>query len=208
MLVLAQDCAPAVAPETLLSVAKVESRFDPLAIGVNGRSPRSIRPSSKSDTVRQAADLIASGASVDLGLAQINSRNLEWLGLTLEDAFDPCRNLEAASKVLVANYKTAAADQPPQAALRRALSMYNTGSKTRGFHNGYVGKVAKAADYVVPALQASGTSPNSAGHELMDATAHAPETPSWDVFGHRRASPAMVFSSPARASSAPGHQRP
>ena len=33
------------------------------------------------------------------------------------------------------------AGRDPQTALRVALSMYNTGSKTRGFRNGYVAKV-------------------------------------------------------------------
>ena len=40
-LTLAAQCAPTVAPETLLSVVQVESGFNPLAIGVNGK-PRVI----------------------------------------------------------------------------------------------------------------------------------------------------------------------
>lgn len=35
-LALATQCAPAIAPSTMLSIVSVESRFDPLAIGVNG----------------------------------------------------------------------------------------------------------------------------------------------------------------------------
>ncbi|MEI9891358.1 MAG: hypothetical protein WDN45_13185 [Caulobacteraceae bacterium] len=39
-----------------------------------------------------------------------------------------------------------------QAALKTALSYYNTGHPARGFTNGYVAKVANAADRIVPAI--------------------------------------------------------
>jgi type IV secretion system protein VirB1 len=205
ILMLAQHCAPDVAPETLISVAHVESRFDPLTIGVNGQRPRTLHPSSKAEAVRQAGALIASGVSVDLGLGQINSRNLGWLGLSLEDAFDPCRNLAAAAKVLASNYATAAPGQDAQAALRVAFSMYNTGDAARGFRNGYVQKVSAAAQYVVPAIKAADADP--APSPVLPAqpvllTQAAPESPAWDVFATPQ-SPVMVFP----AESAPrGHQ--
>lgn len=194
MFALAQICAPTVAPETLLSVARVESGFEPLAIGVNGGLPRSLRPKTNTAAVRQASELIASGVSVDLGVGQINSRNLSWLGLKVEDAFDPCRNLEAAAKVLVANYHGAARDREPQAALRTALSMYNTGDRSRGFRNGYVGKVTRAAAYVVPALQTASPALTPKDPRPSSGAPAATAAP-WDVFG-RRASPVMVFSTP------------
>jgi Transglycosylase SLT domain len=40
----------------------------------------------------------------DYGLAQINTVNLSWLGLTPVTAMDPCRNLAAGAKVLLAKY--------------------------------------------------------------------------------------------------------
>lgn len=199
ILILAQQCAPAVAPETLLSVAQVESRFDPLTIGVNGRPPRSLHPAGKAEAVRQARKLIASGASVDLGLAQINSKNLGWLGLSVEDAFDPCRNLAAGSRVLAANYAAAVRGRDEQSALRVAVSMYNTGDSARGFRNGYVQKVTQAAEYVVPAIAVSTPSAvpaPSADPRIADPvmlTRAAPEPPAWDVFGQAPASRVMVF---------------
>lgn len=40
ILALSQACAPQVAPETLAAIAYAESRFNPIAIGVNrGRLP-------------------------------------------------------------------------------------------------------------------------------------------------------------------------
>jgi type IV secretion system protein VirB1 len=66
---------------------------------------------------------------------------MRWLGLTWETVFDPCTNVAALGQVLTANYNAAKAGRDPQTALRVALSMYNTGSQTRGFRNGYVAKV-------------------------------------------------------------------
>ena len=66
---------------------------------------------------------------------------MRWLGLTWDTVFDPCTNVQALGRVLTTNYNSAIAGRDPQTALRVALSMYNTGSQTRGFRNGYVAKV-------------------------------------------------------------------
>lgn len=144
---LALRCAPAAALATLLALARVESGLDPFALGVNGAHAQASQPRSQAEAVRRARVLLAAGADVDLGLAQINSRNLARLGLTVEDAFDPCRNLAGGAKLLQEAYATARrASAPQQTALRAALSVYNTGDPTRGRRNGYVGKVLLAAD--------------------------------------------------------------
>ena len=143
---LAAVCAPAVAPQTLAAVVEVESGFEPLAIGVNGRPPTRLLFGVKADAVTKAERLIADGASVDLGLSQINSKNLAGLGLSVSDAFDPCLNLRAGAQLLAANYEQAARSAgDEQVALRTALSLYNTGRFDRGFQNGYVAKVTRAA---------------------------------------------------------------
>lgn len=83
ILSLSQACAPQVAPETLAAVAYAESRFNPNAIGVN-RGPRPARtPRDAAEAARVARDLLARGANLDLGVAQINSDNLDWLGLSV-----------------------------------------------------------------------------------------------------------------------------
>jgi type IV secretion system protein VirB1 len=218
VLLLAQHCAPNVAPETLISVAQVESRFDPLTIGVNGKSPRALHPSTKAEAIRQAQALIASGANIDLGVGQINSRNLGWLSLSIEDAFDPCRNLAAAARVLVANYRSAPATLDQQAALRVAFSLYNTGDQGRGFRNGYVQKVSTAAQYVVPAIAVArtdaapspSTEPSTAEPVLLSQADAEPAA--WDVFARTRTSPVMVFRAPPHSrphgSSKPNHKSP
>lgn len=176
---IAAHCAASVAPETLVSIVQVESGFDPLVIGVNGAAPRRVYPRSLADATDQASRLIASGASIDLGLGQINSTNLARLGLTVPDAFDACRNLRAAGRIL----ETAYLGQAPmaagdQAALRRALSIYNTGRSDRGFRNGYVARVTAAAGAPAPV-----PAPRQPA---------APAQP-WDVFG--QADARLVFSS-------------
>jgi hypothetical protein len=49
--------------------------------------------------------------TVDVGLAQVNSANFGWLGLTMESALDPCRNLAAGAAVLLVRYN----GNPPDA---------------------------------------------------------------------------------------------
>jgi type IV secretion system protein VirB1 len=145
-LTLATACAPTVAPTTLLAVARVESGLDPLAIGVNGPAMPHGHAQTIDDAVRQAENLIAAGRDIDLGLAQINIRNLPRLGLTVADAFDPCRNLQASARILSEGYRRALPTAGAgQAALWTALSFYNTGHPDRGLRNGYVARVRKVA---------------------------------------------------------------
>ena len=140
ILTLASQCAPSVAPETVLAIIQTESSGEPFALNVNGgRQPAPQSPAA--DAAATAQRYVAAGYSVDLGLGQINSRNMPWLGLTWANVFDPCTNVAALARVLTSNYNAVKAGRDPQAALRVALSMYNTGSQTRGFRNGYVAKV-------------------------------------------------------------------
>jgi len=148
VLALAAQCAPGVAPATLLAVARAESVLDPLAIGVNGPKAGKAQARSATEAVSRARGLLQAGHDLDLGLAQINVRNLPWLGLSLEGAFDPCRNLAAGARVLRDGYARGAARHGPgQTALRVALSYYNTGHAERGFANGYVARVTAQAGF-------------------------------------------------------------
>lgn len=180
---LAQACAPDVAPQTLLSVVAAESGFDPLTVAVNGPQRRVFHPGDAARAQAIAAQWIATGHSVDLGLGQINSRNLAALGLTLAAVFDPCRNLAASATVLADGYRRAApAPGAEQAGIATALSYYNTGDPHRGLANGYVGKVWRAAATVGPATPAAPTPPIQAR--------------GWDITA--RTAGLLVFSTPAR----------
>jgi type IV secretion system protein VirB1 len=179
---LAGACAPGVPPPTLLAIARVESGLDPLAIGVNGPDAARVGASTSREAVRRAMALIASGRDIDLGLAQINVRNLPRLGLTVADAFDPCRNLAASARLLTEAYQRALPSRGEgQPALYAALSAYNTGDPDRGVRNGYVGRV----------LAQISPAPASAPQRGAARTS-APAA--WDAFAQARLAPrALVF---------------
>lgn len=192
ILALASQCAPNVAPQTVLAIVHTESRGYVFALNVNGGSqPRA--QTSAASAVATAKRYIAAGYSVDLGLGQINSRNMRWLGLTWDTVFDPCNNIAALGAVLTANYTSAKSGRDPQTALRVALSMYNTGSPTRGFRNGYVAKVVGNAGVADAIPVAAAAAPPRRGlRELIAAESASPEPavlptrspppPKWNVF--------------------------
>lgn len=151
---LAASCAPNVAPSTMQAIVMAESSGNPLSIGVNSGGNLQRQPRTHAEAVSAARLLLARGANFDAGLAQINSANFARLGLTAENVFEPCTNLRAGAAVLSDNYsraKTSGHASP----LLAAISEYNTGSRSRGFSNGYVGRVLKAAGQTVPVVRVS-----------------------------------------------------
>lgn len=159
-LALSQECAPWVAPQTMAAIVKTESGFNPLSIGVNGGARLVRQPDNKAEAVATANWLIAKGYNIDLGLGQVNSSNLAKVGLTVDDAFEPCKNVAAAATILHGNYQAAKGKvQDDQAALHAALSAYNTGSFSKGFSNGYVQKVLNNAGAAVPGVTAQAVMP-------------------------------------------------
>lgn len=200
ILALSETCAPAVAPRTMAAVAYAESRFNPFAIGVNGSVALRRQPKTRLEAVGIARELIAGGPSIDLGLAQINSANLGWLNLTIEEAFEPCRNLAAASVVLLHGYRPlSSAPTDRQAALRAALSRYNTGHPERGFRNGYVARVEAAAGTLGLAQVPRASHPQAPVAAAKSPVEQSPVA-SWDVFGRAQASARLVFASTGNAS--------
>jgi len=176
---LAASCAPDVAVETLSAIARTESSFDPLVIGDN-TTRQSHHPQDQAEAIRTATTLLAAGHSLDLGIMQINNSNMNWVGLTVETAFDPCQNIRAGATVLT------------------AFSRYNTGSPTRGFRNGYVQKVVanmsglglaptRRSPPPVPATPSAPippTIPPPVG-QSWGAFHLAPPTNNWSAFGER-----------------------
>jgi type IV secretion system protein VirB1 len=134
-------CAPNIAPVTLEAVVRVESSGNPLAINVNGLRMQPAPAATAAEAARTAESYILRGYSVDLGLMQVNSRNLVALGTTVERVLDPCTNVRDGAVILAADYAEAARSRGDgQPALQAALSAYNTGSFYRGFANGYVAR--------------------------------------------------------------------
>lgn len=187
---LAQECAPHVHVTTLAAVVRQESAGNPFAIGVNGgvRLPR--QPRNKAEAVATAEWLKANGYDFDAGIGQINVRNLGWLGMSIEDLFDPCTNLKGAATVLSDCYRRAVPKYGEgQPALHAALSCYNTGNFSTGFTNGYVMKVAANAAMPIPALTPIAQDPREPVKLRPSPTASAVKEGSQPAGEHHRQQP-------------------
>ena len=165
-------CAVGVHPATMSKVVQIESGGRPFALNVNKLGGPQPRPTNAAEAVATARRYIALGYSVDLGLTQINSRNLAWLGVSVEQMLeDPCANLAAGGRILSEGYTRAVAQMGEgQPALRAALSAYNTGSLRRGFENGYV------ARYFTATVPAPAAAPDRAPPAPSALAPHAGDT--------------------------------
>lgn len=143
-------CALNVAPATLDAIIRVESGGNSLALHVNKLTTQPPVPHSIEDAAATTRHYIAAGYSVDIGIMQVNSRNLMALGYTIEDALDPCRNITGGAAILTADYSRAVPlFGEGQRALQAALSAYNTGSFYSG--SAYVSRIAG-----IPSLSLTG----------------------------------------------------
>ena len=142
---LLQRCAPAIAPVTMAAVVQKESAGNPLALYDN-TAGTSYRPGSIAEAARTVRELIARGHSVDIGLAQINSKNLPGMRLDADKVLDPCTNLRAAQTILLRGWKQSRGD------LRGALAAYNTGNTGSSVGAKYAASVYSKAGVVVPAI--------------------------------------------------------
>jgi len=139
---LCAQCGPTVHPTTTQAIIRVESGGNPYAIGDN-TTRRSYFPKSKQEAIEIAQELLAQGHSLDLGIMQINSCHIKGMGLSLEDLFDPCRNINTGTKILAEAYRNNDKGEARNIVLFKAISAYNTGSAWRG--PAYINKILKAA---------------------------------------------------------------
>jgi len=185
---LADQCAPAVSPQTMAAVVRVESGYNPYAIGVVGGHLQR-QPRTQAEAISTARELNKTGWNFSVGLGQVNRYNLPKYGLDLDQAFDPCTNLHAASSILTDCYTRALAQYTSQnQALQAALSCYYSGNFTRGFlpekGGAYVYKVLAQADseprpiQVVPDI----LPPNADKTNKAQPTPLPPELPQPDIF--------------------------
>ena len=102
---------------------------------------------------RLAAQLIAAGHSVDVGLAQVNSNWLPALHLTAAELLEPCENLRAGSLILLRAWR-AAGTGPRAKRLARALAIYHSGHPSSLAGRQYAAETYRHAGVhvVVPAI--------------------------------------------------------
>jgi type IV secretion system protein VirB1 len=125
----------AVPSEVMHHVVRVESSYNPYAIGVvGGRLVR--QPKNLPEALATVRMLEGRGFNFSIGLAQVNRYNLDKYGLdSYEKAFDPCANLLAGSKILAECYQRASGDWG------KSFSCYYSGNFSTGFRQGYVQKI-------------------------------------------------------------------
>jgi len=131
---LMQKCAPRTDVRTLAAIVSVESGGDAWAVR-DPSSPVGVHPATYAQAVTLAHGILVRGGRVALGLSQVLLPRRGLDSATLLGS--PCANLRAGSAILAANYReqlrhVSAPDSSSgqQAALRRALSEYNSGSPT------------------------------------------------------------------------------
>ena len=152
---LANKCAPDIPLVTLRALVRAESGFRPYAVSLD-YPRRTAREQGLDDDIillaRQPKNLaearswtywfLKRNRSVSIGLSQISTSNVAALGLTIDQLFDPCTNLQAGSHLLKRTYRNARVTVgDEQTALYHAPSLYNSGSGRIGFENGYVTRV-------------------------------------------------------------------
>jgi type IV secretion system protein VirB1 len=137
-----QQCLPDEYWPIMSKIIAHESGANQFAINVNGGKYKlDKQPETKDSAVRVAKMLIEQGFNIDMGYAQINSQHLQpkgflsKYGVSVEDIFDPCVNLRAGANI----YGSAHVRNGGNVGL--ALSVYNTGTTTKGLSNGYVKNV-------------------------------------------------------------------
>lgn len=121
-------CAPPEHVAIMEKIVAAESGGRALAIHDN-RSGRSYFPETVAEAIAIASKLLKQrDASVDLGLAQINSKNLARFNATVSDAFDPCSSIQMGAAIYAEGLQAAVSmGLSGDTAVRAALSRYNTG---------------------------------------------------------------------------------
>lgn len=196
----------AVPPDVMHHVVRVESSFNPYAIGVVGaRLAR--QPAALPEAIATARMLERRGYNFSLGLSQVNRHNLRRYGLgTYAAAFEPCRNLVAGSRILAECHRRARGDWG------KAFSCYYSGDFSTGYRHGYVRKVfasmqsagdgqtAVAAD-AIPLVEAPSPVADGRGRRLADARETGRDLPVRAVAVPSRTGRAVAF--PASGDPAP-----
>jgi type IV secretion system protein VirB1 len=146
---LVKNCAPNVAPKTMLTIIKTESNGNPYIINDNTNKV-TYRPKDKEEAINISFILLKMKHNLDLGLMQINSTNAKKMHLTLNNLFNPCDNIKTGALILSNNFRfELKKTSNEQLALLNAISMYNTGNSHKGFTNGYVSKVLKNSKQII-----------------------------------------------------------
>ena len=159
---MAGQCAPQVPTDLLAAIATVESGLNPLAVRVGGRTEI---VASVGHGVAAIVGEVDAGGNVAVGLMGLDGRTLAAQHVTPIEAFDACRNLEVAGRILDALLKAAeTAGLSRNAAERQAIRAYFLKSGQEGTPEFYEAKVAHERLELQPRLNRLSVLGNPSGH--------------------------------------------
>lgn len=140
--VLIHQCVPHMVQASMQSIVQVESKGNPFALNLNNGYKLQFQPKSEAQAKKWIIALEKNDYNFDIGLAQVNIKNVHKYGYNAVDLLNPCISLKLGSKILVSNYHNALpVSKSSGEALQKAISAYNTGNFHSGFNNGYVHRV-------------------------------------------------------------------
>lgn len=137
-------CNIDIEPQRMSAIVRTESAANPYAVAVAVVGYRlSSQPSTLEQATLVADQLKEEGLNYSIGLGQVNQVNFPSYGITHQNGFDTCTNLQAASAILKKCYNRFGDWD-------KAYSCYYSGNPETGFRHGYVSKVH--ANYVKPVI--------------------------------------------------------
>lgn len=181
------QCQNQVEPSVLKRIIDTESSSRPFAIAVVGADSVS-QPKTKEDAIQIAKDLEEGGFNFSVGLMQVNKNNFHAHGLTIESAFDSCKNIEAGAAIYSDCYHRAKKkypSKPNKELLDDAASCYYSGN----FLRGYKPEGSKKLSYVdkfntAKPLPKNGVIKESyPSEEVQHVPVKSQQVQPWDVFG-------------------------
>ena len=205
---LAHRCAPQVEIDQLAAVVQVQSGFNPFSIRVGWPGVLSPAPKNKGEAISAAVEAIDDAKPVRLGLAGLEARQLGRLGLSIGEAFDPCRNLEGVA-VAFATGETEAMTAGLSGSPRHRFvfgHVFLGGERDRAAADGFATRVEAARVEQAPTLAALVISfeqkavlpiklaAKATRPPALPVASPLPAVPSWDVYGSARGAGVLVFS--------------
>lgn len=151
---LMDQCAPQVSPVLMHALVRAESGGRPLAIGMDQPHVAVKQPETVQEAVASAKALAAAGRKFSVGLAQIHVSNVSLYGLSWEQAFDACQNLQVGQKILWNFFHRATASgYSGVAAVWAALRGYNSGGVHRTVSDDYASRIFAYMSSAPPQVQ-------------------------------------------------------
>lgn len=187
------QCAMDMPASVMGHVVRVESAFNPYAIGVvGGRLVR--QPANLAEAVATARELERLGYNFSVGLAQVNRYNLASNGLgSYAEAFQACRNVQAGARILKECYGRAGGDWG------KSFSCYYSGNFQTGYDHGYVQKVFASMGIGMPVQPVDAIPLASASSRQASSSSYAAPAAGMDSLLKRRTSAASPGMDPAAA---------